>query len=157
MSRRRWRPLIGRLLAFGGVAALVTGLAAIVVRRGRESSAIVPPPVAPLTPVSFDPATPASLKPELVTYVVGYFAALALTLLAFALVHWHLAQPATALGIVFALALVQIVVHFRCFLHVTLRGSARDDLQLILFSTLIVALMVGGTLIVLFNLRMRMM
>ena len=39
----------------------------------------------------------------------------------------------------------------------TLNGPARDDLQLIIFSTLIVLLMVGGTLVVLFNLRMRMM
>ncbi len=59
--------------------------------------------------------------------------------------------------LVFGLALVQAVVHFRCFLHIDLSARPRDDLQLILFSTLIIALMVGGTLVVLFNLRMRMM
>ncbi|MHA6720419.1 hypothetical protein ACX40Y_13325 [Sphingomonas sp. RS6] len=57
----------------------------------------------------------------------------------------------------FGLALVQMIVQFRCFLHISLQRSARDDLRLILFSTLIVALMVGGTLVILFNLRMRMM
>ena len=56
-----------------------------------------------------------------------------------------------------ALALVQMVVHFRFFLHISLAKSARDDLQLILFSTLIMVLMVSGTLVVLFNLRHRMM
>ena len=89
--------------------------------------------------------------------MIGYGLALLLTAVAFALVHWHWTQPSTALAIVFALALVQILVHFRCFLHVTLHGPARDDLQLIAFSTLIILLMVGGTLVVLFNLRMRMM
>ena len=39
----------------------------------------------------------------------------------------------------------------------SLARSSRDDLQLILFSTLIVALMVGGTLVILFNLHGRMM
>ena len=96
-------------------------------------------------------------RPEIVIYGVGYALALSLTTVAFALVHWHWASASTALWIVFGLGLVQIIVHFRCFLHVTLRGPARDDLQLILFSTLIVLLMVGGTLVILFNLRMRMM
>ena len=67
------------------------------------------------------------------------------------------AAGTTALGIVLALALVQAVVHFRCFLRVDLRRSARDDLQLILLFTLVVCLIVGGTLFVLFNLLMRMM
>ena len=98
-----------------------------------------------------------SAVPELVTYAVGYGLALLLTGAAFAVVYWRLATPATALGIVFGLALVQMLVHFRCFLHVDLAKSSRDDLQLILFSTMIVLLMVGGTLVVLFNLRMRMM
>ena len=105
-----------------------------------------------------DAATDArSRRADLITYGVGYVLALALTCAAFALVHWRWASGTTALGIVLALALVQAVVHFRCFLHVDLKRSARDDLQLILFSTLIVALMVGGTLVVLLNLRTRMM
>jgi cytochrome o ubiquinol oxidase operon protein cyoD len=91
------------------------------------------------------------------SYVIGFAAALALTLSAFALVAWHLASAATALAIVFGLGLVQIVVHFRFFLHIDLRRSARDDLQLILFASLITALMIGGTLVILMNLRARMM
>ncbi len=58
---------------------------------------------------------------------------------------------------VLGLGLVQMLVHFRCFLHIDLRRSARPDLQLLLFSALIIALMVGGTLVVLFNLHGRMM
>lgn len=98
-----------------------------------------------------------SKRSDLITYGVGYVLALLLTCAAFALVHWHWASGATALGVIFALALIQAIVHFRCFLHVSLDSSARDDLQLILFSTLIIGAMVGGTLVVLFNLRMRMM
>jgi len=50
-----------------------------------------------------------------------------------------------------------MIVHFRFFLHISLGRSSRDDLQLILFSTLIVVLMVSGTIVILMNLNERMM
>jgi cytochrome o ubiquinol oxidase operon protein cyoD len=96
-------------------------------------------------------------RQELITYGAGYVAALVLTGAAFALVHWRVFSTRSTLGIVFGLALIQIVVHFRFFLHISLRRSERADLHLVLFSTLIVLLMVGGTLVVLANLRARMM
>lgn len=96
-------------------------------------------------------------RSEVRGYAIGYSLALALTGAAFAAVRWPSATAGTTLAIVFALAIVQAVVHFRFFLHIDLRRSARDDLLLILFATLIVALMVGGTLVILFNLRLRMM
>lgn len=91
------------------------------------------------------------------SYVIGYVLALALTGVAFAEVRWPFFAATTTLAIVFGLALVQIVVHFRFFLHISLVKSSRDDLQLVLFSTLIVALMVSGTLVILMNLHQRMM
>lgn len=94
---------------------------------------------------------------ETMTYVVGYGLALLLTVAAFALVYLGLLGGRQAFYTVLGLGLVQMLVHFRCFLHIDLQRSARADLQLILFSGLIVALMVGGTLVVLFNLRQRMM
>jgi cytochrome o ubiquinol oxidase operon protein cyoD len=94
---------------------------------------------------------------ETMTYVVGYGLALLLTCVAFGLVYLHVLDGLEAFYTVLGLGLVQMVVHFRCFLHIDLKRSARADLVLILFSSLIVALMVGGTLVVLFNLRQRMM
>lgn len=94
---------------------------------------------------------------EIRPYLIGYAAALALTCTAFAAVRWQSFGGAATLGIVLALALVQIVIHFRFFLHISLARSGRDHLLLILFSTLIVVLMVSGTLVVLMNLRARMM
>lgn len=91
------------------------------------------------------------------TYLIGYAGALILTGAAFALVQWPMLASGTTYAVVLGLALVQAVVQFRCFLHISLKQSAREDLQLILFSTLIIALMVGGTLVILLNLRHRMM
>jgi cytochrome o ubiquinol oxidase subunit IV len=96
-------------------------------------------------------------RSDIRSYAIGYGLALALTCLAFAAVRWPSFASTTTFAIVLGLALVQMVVHFRFFLHISLRKSARDDLQLILFSTLIVILMVSGTLVILFNLRARMM
>ena len=101
--------------------------------------------------------TSRALGGDFITYGIGYIRALGLTGAAFALVYFRLAPPATGFAIVLALGLVQIIVHMRCFLHMSLQRSARSDLTLVLFSTLIIALMVGGTLVILFNLRMRMM
>jgi cytochrome o ubiquinol oxidase operon protein cyoD len=98
-----------------------------------------------------------SKRHEIRSYAVGYGLALALTGAAFAIVNLQIFASATTVAFVLGLALVQMVVHFRFFLHISLRKSARDDLQLILFSTLIVILMVSGTLVILFNLRTRMM
>lgn len=89
--------------------------------------------------------------------IFGYLAALMLTAAAFAVVHWSSLDSTTTLALVFGLALVQAAIHFRFFLHVGLDKSSRDNLIIILFSAAIVILMVSGTLIVLLNLRHRMM
>ncbi len=90
-------------------------------------------------------------------YGLGYGFAIGLTGLAFAATAWHPFDRTTTVAIVFGLGLLQMLVHFRAFLHIDLKRSSRDDLQLILFSVVIIALMVGGTLVILFNLRQRMM
>lgn len=101
--------------------------------------------------------SPRTLRAETLTYVVGYGLALLLTLAPFGLVWQRLLSGRAAFYVVLGLGLAQMLVHFRCFMHVDLRRNARADLQLLLFSSLIIFLMVGGTLVVLFNLRMRMM
>lgn len=98
-----------------------------------------------------------SSRNEIRSCVIGYGLALALTGAAFAIVRWPGFASATTLAIVLWLALVQMVVHFRFFLDVSLTKSSRDNLVLILFSSLIMILMASGTLIILFNLRARMM
>ncbi|HEY5338326.1 MAG TPA: cytochrome C oxidase subunit IV family protein [Rhizomicrobium sp.] len=98
-----------------------------------------------------------SRRADIRTYVIGYLLALMLTGAAFAIVYWPTLASATTLAVVLGLALVQMAVHFRFFLHISLGKSSREDLQLILFSALIVILMVSGTLVVLLNLRARMM
>lgn len=92
---------------------------------------------------------------EFQTYVWGIGLALVLTLVPFALVQWG-AMAGTALFITIgAFALVQIVVHFRFFLHISF-SQKREDLHLILFSTLLLFIMVAGTIWIMVSLTTRM-
>ncbi|MEX6505255.1 cytochrome o ubiquinol oxidase subunit IV [Jiella sp. M17.18] len=90
-------------------------------------------------------------------YFVGLVLAILLTLAAFGSVAWTDWPRMTILWIILGCAIVQIVVHFHYFLHINLAKSKREDLQLILFSFMIVTVMAGGTIWILYNLDMRMM
>jgi cytochrome o ubiquinol oxidase subunit IV len=98
-----------------------------------------------------------SLRSDFMAFGIGYLGAVCLTGLAFACVFYRLLPPPETFALVMVLAFIQIIVHFRCFLHISFKRSARADLQLILFSAVIILLMLGGTLVILGNLRMRMM
>ncbi|MGH3828387.1 MAG: cytochrome o ubiquinol oxidase subunit IV [Pseudonocardiaceae bacterium] len=93
---------------------------------------------------------------DLITYVVGFVLALILTLVPFALVKWSSVPVRPLLYVIGVLALVQILVHFRCFLHIGLRRQ-REDLLLILFSSLLLIIMIGGTIWIMTSLAGRMM
>ncbi len=101
-----------------------------------------------------DPAD--AYKRELWSYVWGIGLALMLTGVPFAMVHWHAVSHFWLLVTIGTFALVQIVVHFQFFLHIDLSKQKREDLELILFSTLILMTMAGGTIWILSNLAGRM-
>lgn len=92
---------------------------------------------------------------EFRSYVCGITLAFGLTVLPFALVHWRVVDRLPLLITIGVCALVQMVVHFRFFLHIRFKRH-RDDLQLLLFSALLLAIMVGGTLWIMASLAMRM-
>lgn len=93
---------------------------------------------------------------ELTSYIIGFGLAVVLTGFAFGLVNWSLLPHFWLLVAIGIFAVVQMIVHFRFFLHIDFSQQKREDLQLILFSTLILALMVGGTIWILGNLALRM-
>lgn len=102
------------------------------------------------------PYTDQEYKRDLHTYIAGYVLALALTLAPFALVNWKVLAPYGLVLAIGGFALVQAIVHFRCFLHINPPRQNVDDLQLILFSSLLLLFMVGGAIWILGNLAMRM-
>ena len=98
----------------------------------------------------------ADYQRELRSYIYGLVLALILTGVPFGLVYWA-AIPAfwifIAIGV---LAVIQVIVHVRFFLHIDPPRQKADDLHLMLFSALILMLMAGGTIWILANLATRM-
>jgi cytochrome o ubiquinol oxidase subunit IV len=89
------------------------------------------------------------------SYVWGLGLALLLTLVPFALVHWAGMARFALLIVIAVFALVQAVVHFRFFLHIGFRQK-REDLQLVLFSAMLLIIMVTGTIWIMASLATRM-
>ena len=83
---------------------------------------------------------------EMRRYRRGLAGTVGLTCLAFGLAAWAPGGRGLTMVLLGALAVLQIATQFRCFLHIDLKRSHRDDLLLILFTGLIVVLMIGGTL-----------
>lgn len=79
-------------------------------------------------------------------YLVGFVLAVVLSAIPFCGVAFGLMAPSGLLWAIVICGLMQVVVHFRCFLHIDLSSNHRHDLELILFSAGIILLMVGGTL-----------
>lgn len=94
-------------------------------------------------------------RKDFLSYVWGIGLALLLTLVPFAMVHWSAVPRLPLLIVIGAFALVQMLVHFRFFLHLGFKQK-REDLQLILFSALLLTIMVGGTIWIMASLAMRM-
>lgn len=95
-------------------------------------------------------------RQEFRSYVWGIGLALSLTLLPFALVHWSFdISRLWLLVVIGAFALAQMVVHFRFFLHIGFKQK-REDLQLLLFSGLLLTIMVAGTIWIMASLSQRM-
>jgi len=89
------------------------------------------------------------------SYVWGAGLALVLTLVPFALVHRGGMARFPLLIVIGAFALVQMIVHFRFFLHIRF-SQKREDLQLIVFSALVLIILVGGTVWIMSSLALRM-
>jgi len=91
------------------------------------------------------------------SYVWGLGLAVILTGAAFGLATFRLLSGGALLIAIGGLALAQVIVQFRFFLHIDLSRQKREDLQLILFTGLLMAMMVGGSLWIMANLDARMM
>ena len=95
-------------------------------------------------------------KQDLRTYLTGFGLALVLTLAAFAVVVIVGLEPMHRIVLITLFALVQLIVHFRFFLHIDFSAQKREDLYLILFSVALLVIMVVGTIWIIANLAMRM-
>jgi cytochrome o ubiquinol oxidase operon protein cyoD len=96
-------------------------------------------------------------EPTLRSYLTGFVAALLLTALPFGLVATGILAPTATLVVIGLLAVVQILVHLRYFLHLDLRSSPPENLLAIAFAAVLIFIMIGGSLWIMLDLHARMM
>jgi cytochrome o ubiquinol oxidase operon protein cyoD len=91
-------------------------------------------------------------------YLVGFALSAVLTAAAFGLVMTGVVADARAAALaVIALAFAQIIVHTLCFLHVNTRAEGGWTLMALMFAVVIVAIVISGSLWIMYHLDSNMM
>ena len=91
------------------------------------------------------------------SYATGFVLAVVLTVIPFGLViYGGLSRPAV-IDVIIGAAVVQVLVHLHYFLHVNASSKARWNILALLFTTLIMTLIVGGSIWIMSHLHYRLM
>jgi cytochrome o ubiquinol oxidase operon protein cyoD len=91
------------------------------------------------------------------TYVTGLVLCVILTLIAFGLVEKRLLSDSGLYIALAGLAIVQLFVQSTCFLRLNSSAEGRWNLLPFLFALLIIAVLVSGSLWIMYNLNYNMM
>lgn len=94
---------------------------------------------------------------NLKTYVTGFVLSLILTCIPFAAVAFGWFSMGVTLIVVAIAAVIQILVHLFCFLHLDFSEENAWNTGSGAFSVVILAILVGGTLWLMYSLEMRTM
>jgi cytochrome o ubiquinol oxidase subunit IV len=91
------------------------------------------------------------------SYLAGFGLAILLTLTSFGLVMSGALPPSDTVYAIFAAAIAQVLVHLHYFLHLDGSVAQRWNLTAILFTTLIIGIVVGGSIWIMYSLNYRTM
>ena len=92
------------------------------------------------------------------SYIIGFVFSVILTVIPF----WIVMSGGTvsvpvALGVIFSLGAIQIVVHIHYFLHVTLKVEEGWQVMSLVFTAIILVIVLAGSIWVMFHLHENMM
>jgi len=90
-------------------------------------------------------------------YVIGFVASVVLTAIPFWLVMTGTFAPATTAAIIIGFALVQMIVHMIYFLHMNGKVEGGWTMMALIFTLILVAIMMTGSLWVMYHLNTNMM
>ena len=91
------------------------------------------------------------------TYMVGFILSIILTGIPFWIVMEGSASHGTMLAVILVSAVVQIMVHLVCFLHMNTSSSERWNVAALAFTVLIIAILVVGSIWIMWNHNLNMM
>ncbi|WP_449429775.1 cytochrome o ubiquinol oxidase subunit IV [Pseudomonas putida] len=91
------------------------------------------------------------------SYMVGFVLSIILTAIPFGLVMYPSLPKNLTVLIVVAMAVIQVVVHLVYFLHMDRSKEQRTNVSTFLFTGMVIALLVGLSLWIMFNVHVEMM
>ncbi len=91
------------------------------------------------------------------SYAIGFILAVILTVIPFKIVMDGTMDKGTMLWIIFGMAVVQMLVHLKYFLHLDSSSGQRSNVIALLFTALILVIVVAGSLWIMHNLNANMM
>ncbi|PHI32363.1 cytochrome o ubiquinol oxidase subunit IV [Budvicia aquatica] len=91
------------------------------------------------------------------SYLIGFVLSVILTAIPFWMVMTKSASPSTLVVAVALFAVVQIVVHLIYFLHMNTKSEGGWNFIALVFTGLIIAIVVVGSLWIMYNLNINMM
>ena len=91
------------------------------------------------------------------SYLTGFVLSIILTVIPFGLVMSGALPAGWILVGIFLAAIVQILVHMHYFLHLDTSSEQRWNVMAMAYTVLIIATLVGGSIWIMYNTRIRMM
>ncbi|HHJ1296341.1 cytochrome o ubiquinol oxidase subunit IV [Pseudomonas sp. P1B16] len=91
------------------------------------------------------------------SYMVGFVLSIILTAIPFGLVMFPSLPKNLTVLVVVAMAVIQVVVHLVYFLHMDRSQEQRSNVSTFLFTAMVIALLVGLSLWIMFNIHIEMM
>jgi cytochrome o ubiquinol oxidase operon protein cyoD len=85
------------------------------------------------------------------SYVTGFILSIILTVIPFWMVMHPGFSRTTILVTIVALALVQILVHLFCFLHMSAKSEQRWNVLAFAFTLMVVVILIGGSIWIMAN------
>jgi cytochrome o ubiquinol oxidase operon protein cyoD len=96
-------------------------------------------------------------RPGLISYCIGFFLSLLMTLVAYFIVVERSFDTPILLGVIYALAILQFWVQLRFFLHLGQEHQPRWKMLLFFFMLLVLFILAGGTLWIMYELQYNVM
>lgn len=90
------------------------------------------------------------------TYVIGYIAAIILTLLSFSLVLFSQLDRFWIITGILALGFIQIIVHLLCFLHMYKKSEQYWNWWALFYTIMILCILVGASIWIMYQLNLNM-
>ncbi|MBC3483516.1 cytochrome o ubiquinol oxidase subunit IV [Pseudomonas sp. SWRI59] len=91
------------------------------------------------------------------SYMIGFVLSIILTAIPFGLVMFPSLPKNLTVLVVVAMAVIQVVVHLVYFLHMDRSQEQRSNVSTFLFTAMVIALLVGLSLWIMFNIHIEMM